>query len=443
MNITIKKRVFNDKYYPLLWDNSRYLHFYGSAGSGKSVFVAQKLVLESFKRKQNQDVLVIRKIEKTVKESVYKLIKSIIYQWKLQDHFDFFKSPSEIINKVTGSKFVFSGLDDPEKVKSIAGIQKIWIEEATELNRDDYLELDRRLRGMKDHQIIFSYNPIDENHWLKKLFHNSQVDNCKILKTTYLDNKFVDEDYAKVLNSLKEVDENQWRIYALGEWGVANLAHKFDAKKLMQIQPKQPLQIIDGVKIFTMPEPKQIYVMGIDPSSGLGGDFTAISVRNFYTGQLVAQMKSKATELETAKIAVNLANFLETQRSKCYIACEVNGLGRAVQTKIQESWPSEKIYKKYIQDPTKQFDTLVPDYGWETTSKNRDLIINEFANAFALDQIEVVNEDEIEEMRNFIWKTDKNDARKGRYEAQENSNDDLLFADMICLAAFDFVRQYG
>ena len=39
------------------------------------------------------------------------------------------------------------GLDDPEKIKSIAGIDWIWIEEATELTYEDFGQLDLRLRG--------------------------------------------------------------------------------------------------------------------------------------------------------------------------------------------------------------------------------------------------------------------------------------------------------
>ena len=101
---------FNEAYFDYLDDNTRYLHFYGSAGSGKSVFVAQKLILESFKYKEGQDVLVVRKIEKTIKESVFKLLKSTIYKWKLDPYFDMLKSPAEITNNlVVGGNLTVNG----------------------------------------------------------------------------------------------------------------------------------------------------------------------------------------------------------------------------------------------------------------------------------------------------------------------------------------------
>ena len=406
-------------------------------------FVAQKLILESFKRKT--DTLVLRKVERTVKESVYKLLKSFIFQWKLQDHFEFFKSPAEIRNKLTGHSFIFAGLDDPEKIKSIAGIQKIWVEEATELKIDDYLELDRRLRGYKNLQLIFSYNPIDESHWLKKTFHNDTPDNCKILKTTYLDNKFIDPEYKKTLDNMKRIDENQWRIYALGEWGVLNLAHKFDINKVLKIEPKKPLQVIDQVQMFKPPEQGQIYSIGVDPSSGLGADYTAITMRAFYPKngkhELVAQMKAKVGERETARIAVNLANYYN-RLGKVLIVPEVNGLGRAVTNYIMDEYDNDLIYKRFIQDPTKQYDTLVPDYGFQTNSNTRDRMINDMAYMFADEKLEVLTEEEITEMKTFIYVQSEKDVNKGRYEAQEGSNDDLLFSDMLCIQGFDYIKQY-
>lgn len=444
MNLKIKKRVFNDVYFPFLWDNTRYLHFYGGSGSGKSVFVAQKVILESFKT--THDFLVIRKVERTIKESVYKLIKQIITQWKLQDYFDFTTSPASITNKVTGSRFVFSGLDDPEKIKSIVDIQKIWIEEATELTRDDLNELDRRLRGLKNHQIIFSYNPIDESHWLKIDFHNEENEKIKILKTTYLDNKFLDVEYKETFDRLKKVDENQWRVYALGEWGVQSLAHKFDIKKVLAIQTKPPIDIIDNVKRYRDPDNK-IYSLAIDPSSGLGKDYTSITMREMSEGYpLVAQMKAKVDEIQTAQIASGLASIFEQNGGKVYIACEINGNGRAVQNQLLHIYRVEtmsdieawRFYRRFDTDPTAERNKFRGNFGWQTTSANRDVMITEFAHLFQLDKVEVLNEDEKEEMRVFVWNDKKN-----RYEAQEGQHDDLLFSDFICIQNMKFIAKYG
>jgi len=443
MKIKIKQRVFNDVYYPFLWDTTRYLHFYGGSGSGKSVFVAQALILRSFKTQD--DTLVIRKIERTVKQSVYKLIKSIIYQWKLEDYFEFRISPAEIMNKVTGHSFVFYGLDDPEKVKSIAGIQKIWVEEATELNLNDYLELDRRLRGLKDHQIIFSYNPIDENHWLKIEFHNKQDDNAKVIKTTYLDNKFIDVDYKATLDRLRETDINQWRVYALGEWGTLNVGHRFNVIQVSQLIKKDPISIISNVKFFREFKPGQKYSIAIDGSSGMGADFTGLTIRGFYKEEgkhlLYAQMKAKVGTKAISAIAINLFNRIEAIGGQAYVIPERNSLGESIVNYLRDNLPEDRIYSE-LSKPSNKVDRPVRKYGYATTSSNRSgadpYLVDRMADLFHEGDLEVINEDEIKEMFSFIW----NEERR-RYEAQSNSHDDVLISDMLCVQGFEWIAKYG
>ena len=112
-------------------------------------------------------------------------------------------------------------MDDPEKIKSIAGITRIWIEEATELTKEDFNQLNLRLRGRDNLQITLTFNPIDEDHWIKKHFFDNPEVNKKsdILHTTYKDNKFLDETYKEELESYKSIDKNYYKIYALGDWG--------------------------------------------------------------------------------------------------------------------------------------------------------------------------------------------------------------------------------
>lgn len=121
----------------------------------------------------------------------------------------------------TGNEILLAGLDDVERLKSIAGITSIWIEEATELNEGDFDQIDLRLRGETENykQIILSFNPIDESHWLKKRFFDNNLDNCTTLRTTFKDNHFIDDEYRRVLEQKASVSPNLYRIYYLGEWG--------------------------------------------------------------------------------------------------------------------------------------------------------------------------------------------------------------------------------
>ena len=111
--------MFNDRYYPMLKSyDKRFEVYYGGAGSGKSVFVTQKL-LYKYLTQPNRKCLVVRKVNATLKDSVFSLFKSILSQWQLYEECKINKTDLTI-ELPNGSNFIFKGMDDPEKIKSIA-----------------------------------------------------------------------------------------------------------------------------------------------------------------------------------------------------------------------------------------------------------------------------------------------------------------------------------
>lgn len=67
-----------------------------------------------------------------------------------------------------GSEFLFKGIDDAEKLKSIAGITDVVIEEATELTLNDFTQIDIRLRPVENvvyPQIYLMFNPVSKANW--------------------------------------------------------------------------------------------------------------------------------------------------------------------------------------------------------------------------------------------------------------------------------------
>ncbi len=216
--------LFNEVYIPLLYNKSRFLHLFGSAGSGKSVFGGQKEIIFSFReRRRRRKTMVVRKVYATLKNSVFSQLKAAIYEWKLEDLFKMTTSPLSIINLLTGVEFIFLGLDDIEKVKSVQGVDRVLIEEATELasiNELDQLSL--RLRGFSEVQITLMYNPVNVYHWLNQEIHQKLPAEHFIKKTTYRDNEKLlarDPNYAANIERLKDTNPNYYKVYGLGEWG--------------------------------------------------------------------------------------------------------------------------------------------------------------------------------------------------------------------------------
>ena len=218
VDLKIDKKIFNKAYYPYLFDYShRYEVFYGGAGSGKSVFVAQKLLIKALKEKRK--ILVIRKVMATQLNSCWQLFLDTLSNFHLLEFTKINKANFKI-ELPNGSIFLFAGVDDVEKLKSIAGITDIWIEEATELNEDEFLQLDLRLRAkVGAQQIVLSFNPISKANWCyKRWFARPQDENTFILKTTYKDNRFLPQSYIKSLEKMMDANPYYYRVYALGEF---------------------------------------------------------------------------------------------------------------------------------------------------------------------------------------------------------------------------------
>lgn len=222
-----KKVRTNPVYRPYFKDKSRYLIFYGGSGSGKSVFVSQK-VLRRVCEEEGHKILVIRKVGNTIKDSVYQEILDRIEEWGIGRHVTVNKTDKSFTFD-NGNVIVCKGLDEPEKIKSISGITSIWMEEATELKEEDFDQLVLRVRGEKQNyvQFILSFNPIDENHWIKRRLIDHQLDDVTFVHTTYKDNLFLDDEYIDALNDLKETNNLYYQIYCLGEWGVVDTSNKF------------------------------------------------------------------------------------------------------------------------------------------------------------------------------------------------------------------------
>ena len=199
---------------------NRYVILYGGAGSGKSVVAAQKILIRLMTEEEHK-FLVVRKVARTLRESVFALFKDLISSLEMDSEFKINESNMTIEYLANKNKIVLFGLDNPEKIKSIAGITGIWIEEATELKQEDLDQLDLRLRGPTKNykQIIISFNPVSAQHWIKKYFFDEDVEDCFKLKTTYLDNPFIDEDYLKTFERLKKQNPDYYKIYAIGNWG--------------------------------------------------------------------------------------------------------------------------------------------------------------------------------------------------------------------------------
>lgn len=224
--IHIERKIFNTAYLPLLDSDKRFKIVYGGSGSGKSHFIAAMLLIKVLSVK-GANVLCVRSVDRTLRISVFALFKRIISEWGLESIFDY-RETDMVITCKTGNQIICKGMNDRENIKSITfkngNLTDVWIEEASELEYEDFSQLNLRLRGEDGvpKQIILSFNPVSSESWLKKTFFDIVRDDVFILKTTYKDNKYIDNEYRKQLEKLKYEDPLYWDVYCNGNWGVIN-----------------------------------------------------------------------------------------------------------------------------------------------------------------------------------------------------------------------------
>jgi phage terminase large subunit len=223
----------NDVYLPYLDCMSRTQIYYGGSASGKSVFLAQRPILDLLAGGRNY--LVVREVGRTIRGSVAQELQKVIIASDLSQYFNINKTDGTITCTATGNQIIFSGLDDVEKLKSITpakgALTDIWVEEATEASQDSIKQLIKRQRGGDEKtpkRLMLSFNPILKIHWIYKTYFESigwtddqthyEGDGLSILKTTYKDNRYLTQDDIKDL--LSETDEYYYNVYTLGMWGV-------------------------------------------------------------------------------------------------------------------------------------------------------------------------------------------------------------------------------
>lgn len=246
MNITVKA---NPIFREVDQSRKRYIIMKGSSGSGKSVDTAQNYILRLM-RDAGRNLVCIRKSDITNRDSTFAELTGAIYRMfgdKAERYWQINMSPLKLTCKANGNQIIFRGMNDDkqrEKLKSITfqkgKLTDVWCEEATELTQADLEIIDDRLRGTlpdgQFYQIRLTFNPVNRNHWIKKVFFDISDENVLCHHSTYIMNRFIDDAYRARMERRKLVDPEGYRIYGLGEWGEIGglILHNWEVKDISQ-----------------------------------------------------------------------------------------------------------------------------------------------------------------------------------------------------------------
>ena len=219
------------KGYKDFWNfKGRYRVCKGSRASKKSKTTALFFIYSMMKY-PGANLLVIRKVYRTLKDSCFTDLKWAINRLQVNEYWDVKESPLEITYNPTGQKILFRGMDDPLKVTSITvetgNLCWAWIEEAYEINKEqDFNMLDESIRGKIEEplykQITLTFNPWNEQHWIKKRFFDTEDENIMAKTTNYMCNEWLDESDKKLFEDMKKNNPRRYQVAGLGEWGITD-----------------------------------------------------------------------------------------------------------------------------------------------------------------------------------------------------------------------------
>lgn len=246
MNINVQA---NPGFREVNQSKKRYIVMKGSAGSGKSVDSAQEYILRLM-RDKGRNLVCIRKSDITNRDSTFAELTGAIYRMfggNADRYWSINMSPLKLTCKHNGNQIIFRGMNDDkqrEKLKSITfqrgKLTDVWCEEATELTQADVEIIDDRLRGElpagQYYQIRMTFNPVNKNHWIKKVFFDIPDPNVLTHHSTYLNNRFIDDAYRARMERRKKVDPEGYQIYGLGEWGEIGglILHNWEVREVSQ-----------------------------------------------------------------------------------------------------------------------------------------------------------------------------------------------------------------
>ncbi|MGS3915359.1 PBSX family phage terminase large subunit [Staphylococcus pseudintermedius] len=372
LNFKQPSKVFNKNIFEILfnYDNFTEVH-YGGGSSGKSHGVIQKVVLKALKDwEYPRRILWLRKVQSTIKDSLFEDVKECLINYGIWDMCLWNKTDNKV-ELPNGAVFLFKGLDNPEKIKSIKGVSDIVMEEASEFTLNDYTQLTLRLRERKHKlkQIFLMFNPVSKLNWVYKYFfeHGKPMKGVLIRQSSYKDNKFLDDMTRENLEMLATRNPAYYKIYALGEFATLD--------KL--VFPKYEKRIISDKEVGHLP-------------SYFGLDFGYVNDPSAFIHVKI--------DSDNKKLYV-MSEYVKKGMLNNEIAQVINDLGYSKEKITADSAEQKSI----MEIKANGIDRIVP------AMKGKDSVM---AGIQFISQFDIVIDERcyktIEEFDNYTWKKDKN-----------------------------------
>lgn len=406
----------------------RHLLVSGGRGCGKTMaFIVKMYVLAQMF--PGIHILLGRKtrsnVEQTTLPDVFDVFPPGTYEYQVGKGKIFFPNGSQITIK--GLDASASGEDTKKAAQDIKGMNlgAAFVDQLEEISEEVYDTLDACVRqsGVPFHQICATTNPA--NYWGYGRFKATPGKGYRLIEASMLDNK---ENLPEDFVASQMAKGDSWvRKYVHGEWSPDSMTEGavFDEHSVRALQPlvRQPLRVVDGVKIFQEPKDDP-YQIGVDPSVGTQ-DPCCVKVFNVQTGEEAA---SYAAFVPT-KVIADKVSFLSSAYAtlgRPLVVPESTGVGQALVEELRK-----RDVKLYVRESFNSRTRRTTDrYGFATTYSTKMQLIEHARGLLAKGQVRIREQETVDELKVFRY---DDAAKKAGAGAPDGFHDDRVMATLLAL----------
>ncbi len=380
-NVSLPEAI--GKGYGKFWRfKGRYRVVKGSRASKKSKTTALWFIFNMMKY-EKANLLVIRKTYRSLKHSCFEELKWAIERLKVSDEWLVKENPMEIVYLPTGQKIYFRGLDDPMKVTSITVSSGVlcwmWIEEAYEVNEESFFDmLDESIRGATEpplfKQITLTFNPWNENHWIKKRFFDVKDDNVLAMTTNYLCNEFLDEADKELFEKMRENNPKRYKVAGLGEWGTVTgcvyerwKKEDFDTG---EIAKKESVKAVFGLDFGYVNDPTALFCGLVDVEEKKLYVFDEIYEKALSNEEIFERIVSKGYGKE--KIRADSAEPKSIDRLRNLGLTRIRGAKKGPDS-VRHGIDTVREYEILIKPECENFIREISSYAWDKDDFGKEI----------------------------------------------------------------------
>lgn len=196
-----------------------------------------------------------------------------------------------------------------------------------------------------------------------------------------------------------------------------------------KVRYNAPINVIKDIKFYKEIEQDKIYVVGVDPSTGVELDFSSIEVLEFPTMIQAAEYRSNKTSTnDLYTLLKNLLLFLEKRCHEVYFSVENNGVGEGI-ISLYEADENAPLDADFVSEIGKN------KRGFYTTGKSKRKYCVALKETIEKNHLDIRSKILVSELKAFVRK-------HGSWSARAGATDDCISAIMICLRVIDGMAAF-